>query len=145
MQISQQLKNKKYKLFLIIGRPGSGKSKYLQNYSKETGIPVLNLDQILGKKIPEGKDSNYIYGFARGFLDAYAKDEILIDKKTILYHENSDVDLLDFLKEISLTKTVVATFNGYTEGDKLIHVCDKLEKDYEYDLKTLDIMYIVLK
>ena len=37
-----------------------------------------------------------------------------------------------------------ATWNGYTENGKLIHVCDKLQKDFEYDLSD-EYAYIELK
>ena len=144
MHLLNALKKKKYKLLLIIGRPGSGKSKYLQNYSKQVGIPILDLDFILGKQLPEGKDSDYVFDFLNGFLDTYKPEQVLIDKKAILYNKDSKIDLLDFLKDLSLKKTVVATWNGYTENGKLIHVCDKLQKDFEYDLSD-EYAYIELK
>ena len=137
--------NSKHKLLLLIGRPGSGKSKFLYNYSKEKGIPILNLDNILGEKIPEGKDSNYVYAFTQGFLSTYTPEEILLDKKKILYQKDSDIDLLDFLRELSQSKTVVATWNGYTENGKLIHVCDAIGRTIEYNLAEIDCEYIELK
>jgi hypothetical protein len=137
--------SKKHKLLLLIGRPGSGKSKFLYNYSKEKGIPILNLDNILGEKIPEGKDANYVYAFTQGFLSTYTPEEILLDKKKILYQKDSDIDLLDFLRELSQSKTVVATWNGYTENGKLIHVCDAIGRTIEYDLAEIDCEYIELK
>ena len=144
MQLLNALKKKKYRLLLIIGRPGSGKSKYLQNYSKQVGIPILDLDFILGKELPDGRDSEYVYEFLNGFLDTYKPEQVLIDKKAILYNKDSKIDLLDFLKDLSLKKIVVATWNGYTENGKLIHVCDKLQKDFEYDLSD-EYAYIELK
>lgn len=144
MQLLNALKKKKYRLLLIIGRPGSGKSKYLQNYSKQVGIPILDLDFILGKELPDGRDSDYVYDFLNGFLDTYKPEQVLIDKKAILYNKDSKIDLLDFLKELSLKKIVVATWNGYTENGKLIHVCDKLQKDFEYELSD-EYAYIELK
>ena len=78
------------------------------------------------------------------FLDTYKPEQVLIDKKAILYNKDSKIDLLDFLKELSLKKIVIATWNGYTENGKLVHVCDKLQKDFEYDLSD-DYAYIELK
>ena len=144
MQLLNALKKKKYRLLLIIGKPGSGKSKYLQNYSKQVGIPILDLDFILGKELPDGRDADYVYDFLNGFLDTYKPEQVLIDKKAILYNKDTKIDLLDFLKQLSLKKTVIATWNGYTENGKLIHVCDKLQKDFEYDISD-DFAYIELK
>jgi hypothetical protein len=113
--------------------------------SKEKGIPILNLDNILGEKIPEGKDANYVYAFTHGFLSTYTPEEILLDKKKILYQKDSNIDLLDFLRELSQSKTVVATWNGYTENGKLIHVCDAIGRTIEYNLAEIDCEYIELK
>lgn len=145
MQVVDELQRKKYKLLLLIGRPGSGKSKYLNNYSKEKGIPILDFDSILGKQIPEGKDANYVYDFIRGFLETYKPEEILIDKKRILYQNDSPIDLLDFLKELSTKKTVITTWNGYTKDNKLVHVCEALNREIEYDLASIDCAYLELK
>ena len=145
MQVIDELQKRKYKLLLLIGRPGSGKSKYLNNYSKEKGIPILDFDSILGKQIPEGKDANYVYDFIRGFLETYKPEEILIDKKRILYQNDSPIDLLDFLKELSTKKTVITTWNGYTKDNKLVHVCEALNREIEYDLDSIDCAYLELK
>lgn len=144
MQLTEELKKKKYRLLLIIGRPGSGKSKYLHNYSKETGIPVLNLDDIIGKQLPEGKSNDYVYKFMNDFIKSYSKEEFLLDKKAILYHKDSGIDLLPFLENLAKEKVVIATWNGYTKDGKLYHLNKEQEVDFEYELSEVDFAYIEL-
>jgi len=144
MQFKDTVKSKKYHLMLIIGRPGSGKSKFLHNYSDQNGIPVINLDDILGKKIPEGKTNQYVYGFLDGFLKTYKFDEILIDKKNIIYDKSSNIDLLKFFEILAKDKTVITTWTGYTKDGKLYHLNKNQEVDYEYDLSDLDFSYMEL-
>jgi len=129
------------KIHLIVGRAGSGKSKYLHNYSINKCIPILNLDEILGKKIPKDKDSQYVYGFIDGFLSTYKPTEILIDKKSILYDKDSNIDILGFFKKIAKEKTVIATWNGYTKDGILYHLNNNQEVDAQYNLSEHDIMY----
>lgn len=56
----EDISHAEYKLLLIIGQPGSGKSKVIRQYSEETGIPILDLDKIFyhtpsEKLLPEMK------------------------------------------------------------------------------------------
>lgn len=118
----EALKEAEYKLVLIVGRPGTGKSKLLHEFSANSGIPVLDLNKILGEQIPTGKDADYVYGFLDGFLTTYNQPVVLLDKKRILYNADSNIDMLKFLKDISKNKFVVATWNGYVEDGKLIHI-----------------------
>lgn len=138
------LKNAKYKLLLIVGRPGTGKSKMIQEFSNESGVPILDLNKILGETIPVGKDSDYVYGFLKGFLSTYKQEYILLDKKKILYSSNSNIDIINFLKDISKDKYVVATWNGYVEDKKLIHIRSDQNTNLEYDLDSLECATILL-
>ncbi len=137
------LKDKECKLLLIIGKPGSGKSKLIHEYSSECGINILEIDQILGDKIPYGKDITYITDFLKGFLKTYAHEAVLLDKKRILYSDEK-IDLLDFLYDLAKEKIVVATWNGYINDDKLIHICSKNDNNLEYDFKALKCDYIIV-
>lgn len=138
------LKDSEFKLLLIVGRPGTGKSKMIQEFSEDTGVPIIDMNKILGEKIPVGKDSNYVYGFLKGFLSTYKQKYVLLDKKRILYSSESNIDLIEFLKDISRDKYVVATWNGYVDDGKLIHIRSDQKSNLEYDLASLECATILL-
>lgn len=124
----KKAKENENKLILIVGLPGSGKSKLIHEYSKDSGIPILDLDNIF-------KDSNNnIAEVMDNFLVTYNKDVLLLDNKKILYTKDSNIDMLSFLKNLAEKSVVVATWNGKVDNNKLIHIRSKLPTDLTYSL-----------
>lgn len=124
----EKAKENENKLILIVGLPGSGKSKLIHEYSKDSGIPILDLDNIF-------KDTtNNIAEVMDNFLVTYNKDVLLLDNKKILYAKDSNIDMLSFLKNLAEKIIVVATWNGKVDNNKLIHIRSKLPTDLTYSL-----------
>lgn len=124
----EKAKENENKLILIVGLPGSGKSKLIHEYSKDSGIPILDLDNIF-------KDTtNNIAEVMDNFLVTYNKDVLLLDNKKILYAKDSNIDMLSFLKNLAEKLIVVATWNGKFDNNKLIHIRSKLPTDLTYSL-----------
>ena len=124
----EKAKENENKLILIVGLPGSGKSKLIHEYSKDSGIPILDLDNIF-------KDTtNNIAEVMDNFLVTYNKDVLLLDNKKILYPKDSNIDTLSFLKNLAEKLIVVATWNGKVDNNKLIHIRSKLPTDLTYSL-----------
>lgn len=122
-----ELNDEKYKLLLIIGEPGSGKSKIIREYSQETGIPILDLDKIF-----INTPSDQLLNEMKNFLKTYNQKVLLLDNKKILYAKNSKIDLMAFLKEISLSIPVVATWNGNISNQQLHHIRKDTLEDLVY-------------
>lgn len=124
----EKAKENENKLILIVGLPGSGKSKLIHEYSKDSGIPILDLDNIF-------KDTtNNIAEVMDNFLVTYNKDVLLLDNKKILYAKDSNIVMLSFLKNLAEKLIVVATWNGKVDNNKLIHIRSKLPTDLTYSL-----------
>ena len=124
----EKAKENENKLILIVGLPGSGKSKLIHEYSKDSGIPILDLDNNF-------KDTtNNIAEVMDNFLVTYNKDVLLLDNKKILYAKDSNIDMLSFLKNLAEKLIVVATWNGKVDNNKLIHIRSKLPTDLTYSL-----------
>lgn len=134
----EELENAEHKLLLIIGQPGSGKSKLIRKYSEETGIPIIDLDKIFMNTAPE-KMVNEM----KQFLTTYHQKVLLIDNKKILYAKKSNIDLLAFLKELSENIIVIATWNGKIEDGQLFHFCNDAPEDLIYSVEKEDFKYIL--
>lgn len=127
-----------YKLLLIIGQPGSGKSKVIREYSEETGIPILDLDKIFYHT-----PSEKLLSEMKNFLTTYHQKVLLLDNKKLLYAKNSQIDLLAFLKELSIDIPVVATWNGKIEDGQLFHFRNDSSEDLIYSTDNNDFKYIL--
>lgn len=124
----KKAKENENKLILIVGLPGSGKSKLIHEYSKDSGIPILDLDTIFKNT------NNNITEVMDNFLVTYNKDVLLLDNKKILYAKDSNINMLSFLKSLAKKIVVVATWNGKVDNNKLIHIRSKLPTDLTYSL-----------
>ena len=113
----QKLNEKENKLLLIIGEPGSGKSKMIREYSQETGIPIIDMEKIFINTAPD-----QLMNEMKNFLKTYHQKVLLLDNKKILYTKNSEIDLMAFLQEISKDIPVVATWNGKIENGEVYHI-----------------------
>lgn len=122
----KKAKENENKLILIVGLPGSGKSKLIHEYSKDSGIPILDLDTIFKNT------NNNITEVMDNFLVTYNKDVLLLDNKKILYAKDSNINMLPFLKSLAEKIVVVATWNGKVDNNKLIHIRSKLPTDLTY-------------
>lgn len=127
----------KYKLLLIVGTPGSGKSKIIREFSQDTGIPIIDLDKIFANTAPD-----QLMNEMKNFLKTYNQNVLLLDNKKILYDKNSTIDLMEFLKEVSLDIPVVATWNGKIEDGQLFHIRKDTE-DLIYPVNDEDFKYIL--
>jgi len=132
-----ELKNAEHKLLLIIGQPGSGKSKMIRNYSEDTGIPILDLDKIFANTPAE-----QLMPEMKNFLKNYHQDVLLLDNKKVLYEKNNNIDLLDFLKELSKDIIVVATWNGKIEDGQVFHFRQNAPEDLIYSVDSNIFKYI---
>ena len=134
----EELNNAKHKLLLIIGTPGSGKSKIIREYSQETGIPILDLDKIFCNTA-----TDQLMNEMKNFLSTYHQKVLLLDNKKILYAKNSTIDLLAFLKEISESIPVVATWNGKIEDGQVFHFRKDSPEELIYSVEKEDFQYIL--
>lgn len=121
-----EIQNNDSKLVLIVGKPGSGKSKIIHEYSKTTGIPIVDFSKVFINNTEDTMKT------MNEFLKNYRFDVLLIDNKTALYAQ-SEEDLKAILDEISKKIVVVSTWNGFVNNGQLTHIVNNKETSYPID------------
>ena len=130
-------KNGESKLILIIGKPGSGKSKVIHEYSDETGVPILNLDQIFGTSCDD------IETVMNEGCPAYVKKETITPKEAselirkaggkvvlahpVAYKYEDNLDINDILSLVNETKAdgIEANYIYIDRNNNKINEIDK--------------------
>ena len=85
----EELKKSENKLLLVIGQPGSGKSRLIHDYSVATGVPIIDFNKIFGEKANDNID---LLSTMKAFLTTYQQKVLLLDNKRILYSKDSKID-----------------------------------------------------
>jgi len=113
-----------YRLVLIVGPEGSGKTTVLQEIEARTGTPLINVNLELSKRMLDLTERQRILCVFR-LLDELtnhtANEIILLDNLEILFDVTLKQDPLQLLTKLSRNHTVVAAWNGLVENGYLTY------------------------
>lgn len=110
-----------YKLVLLVGEPGSGKTPVLRDVADELGVPVININLELSAKLLELTAKQRALRLPK-LLDEITETGnsiLILDNLEILFDKEMKQDPLRLLQGISRNHSVVASWNGSAEGRKL--------------------------
>jgi hypothetical protein len=132
-------------LVLLVGKPGSGKSKLLRELSTIRGWQYVNcrafLTEELLEMVPKVRAIEAPTLIAKT-LDALKADVIVLDDMQALFAPVLQVDPLQLLRQLGRRFSVVAAWPGEFDGNSLkIATLGPLEQR-EYDAKGLTIIQI---
>lgn len=118
----KQAANQYYRLVLLVGRSGSGKTGLLQSVSKEKGYPLVNVNLSISQKMLEltkGQRSKRVERLFKELLDGLEGDVVLLDNLELLFEPTLEIDPLRLLQMRSRNRTLVVSWNGTFENDAL--------------------------
>ena len=132
-------------LVLLVGRPGSGKSKLLRELSTIRGWQYVNcrafLTEELLEMVPKVRATE-APGLIMKTLDALKADVIVLDDMQALFAPVLQVDPLQLLKQLGRKFALVAAWPGEFDGDSL-RIASVGQPDHRvYDAKGLTIIQI---
>lgn len=104
-----------YRLVLVVGPPGGGKTAALQDMAQKLGCPLLNVNLELSKRMLEltrTQRSRQVERLLKEVIAAVPGDVVLLDNLEILFDTALEVTPLRLLQVSSRNRALVATWNG---------------------------------
>ena len=111
----EQAAGQYYRLVVLAGAPGSGKTTALQSVAQKLGCPLVNVNLELSKRMLEltrTQRSRQIERLLKDVIATTPGDVVLLDNLEILFDTALEVEPLRLLQVSSRNRTVVASWNG---------------------------------
>jgi Cdc6-like AAA superfamily ATPase len=111
----QQAAGQYYRLVLLAGAPGAGKTATLRAVSQQSGYSYLNVNLELSKRMLEltrTQRSRQVERLLKEVIASAPGDVVLLDNLEILFDPALEVEPLRLLQVSSRNRTVVASWNG---------------------------------
>jgi chromosomal replication initiation ATPase DnaA len=124
LEAIRQAAGQYYRLVILAGLPGSGKTAALQAVAQQNGYGYVNVNMELSKRLLELTRSQRSRQVERLFKEVIASvpgDVVLLDNLEVLFDPTLEVETLRLLQVSSRNRTVVASWNGTCKDGTLIY------------------------
>jgi hypothetical protein len=133
-----------YRLLLIAGVPGSGKTRLLQACHREIGCPYLNLNLVLSQRLLEVRTGGRALQVQNLLEEVLTGSSLLlVDNIELLFDPILQLDPLRALKSASRYHSLVVAWPGAVEGGPLTHAEPGHSAYRRYDLHELADIIVV--
>jgi hypothetical protein len=113
-----------HRLVLVVAPSGSGKTSALAEVARRTDSPVANVNLELAKRMLELTGPQRALQAARlmdEIVSSAGAETVLLDNTEILFDPQLQQDPLRLLQGLARNRTIVASWNGRSEGGCLIY------------------------
>ncbi len=136
----QQAAGLYHRLVLVVAPAGAGKTAALQNVSRGTGAPLVNVNLQLSRRLLDlerRRRALQVPQFLREVVSQAGAGAVLIDNTEMLFDVSLKQDPLRLLQGLSRNRTVVAAWNGIVEGGYLIYAAPEHPEFRRYPARGL--------
>jgi len=124
MQAIRQAGDLYYRLMLLAGPQGTGKTAVLQTLAKENLYPLINVNYQLCKgmlELTRNQRTRQVERLFKAVVGSGAGDVVLLDNLEVLFDPSLEVEPLRLLLNASRNQTLVAAWNGTFRDGTLVY------------------------
>ena len=111
----EQAAGQYYRLVIVAGLPGSGKTAMTQSLATAHGHPVINVNLELSKRLfdlTRVQRSRQVERLLKEVIASVPGDVVILDNIELLFDIALELEPLRLLQGASRNRTIVATWNG---------------------------------
>jgi len=143
----RQASNQYFKLVIIVAPSSGGKTKVLQDVSKEIKTSLINVNLELSRLMLDLTPQQRMLQLPRLFNEIVAKsnsDVVLLDNIELLFDVSLKLNPLALLKKISRNRPVISSWNGTVEDNHLKYARQWHLEYGSYDLDDIIVINLAL-
>lgn len=141
----QELRDAQERLVLIVGKPGSGKSKIMRELGLNRGWRYVDCRELVTDEllelVPKARPREAPHIMDK-LLEAERADVILLDSVQVLFTPILHLDPLQLLRQLSKKRTIVAAWPGDYENGRLSYMETGLPEPKRYPPSELKVVEI---
>lgn len=111
-----------YKLTILAGPSGVGKTRLLKQVASDLLLPAINLNLLLSQRLlsqTRRQRALKAEEFATQIIDEHFQSGLCLDNTELLFNTTLKTNPLVFLQDVSRNRFIVATWNGILTGGEL--------------------------
>jgi hypothetical protein len=124
-QLVDDIQNLNSKLILLIGAPGSGKTRLLEELGRQRQVTVSKVGSSLGRQllaIPGAQRHLRAATLLSALAADHSRDGLVIfDNIELLFDQDLQLDPLDLLKRTGRSRRIVAAWPGELNNNRLTY------------------------
>jgi len=135
-----------YKLIIIVGSAGTGKTAMLHDVIKDYNVSTINMGEELSRALmatPLGLRPIKAEDTAEKLILDAPTAQVAIDNIEILFEPPMELNPLAFLKRLSQSKTIIVTWTGNYSNNTLTYGTLDHPASQEFPLTAQDTFHII--
>ena len=134
-----------HRLVVVVGPGRSGKTAAMQQVRDAAGIPLINVNLELSKRLldlTERQRSLQLPRLLDEIVAETGRDEALLDNNEILFDVHLKQDPLRIFQGLSRSRTIVVSWNGRTNAESLFYATPDHPEFRQYPLTDMTVVAV---